>query len=473
MNIKNKMKQGFSLIEVIVAVAILAVLSMPILLYFTNAAVHSAQGKHEQAADIAAQSIVEEIDAVEDFNKLETSLVDGSNGWEYVLGEDGNPKKAADVTGVTELKRPISINYDGADDAAPREFIARVEVDYGAYKGSFDSGATPDPAASAVPSPTPGGNTTEAKFNGYHNPHLPEVYSDKNVVISEADETESGIYAMAQQVLLKTKSDDDLKSAYSGKEIFDCVRKGVKRDFVLSIKKVDDKDCHVKGGYRFTYTMENGVNADPQYVVIKEVKVAIADLSNVYFLFKPMETDNSKREEAGAVLNFDDLKNNSGDFENFYTDGHFAVSFVRQNTSVWGPTVSSTPTPEPDDGTSTEPPAVDPAATPAATPEIINVKEMPQPSNRVKITVSPTESSGYGFVEFYASDNVEFPGAKTAKLDSTVSAQGEDDKGNLWMVRSPNDKRIAQIRVYVYAKDTYSDTATEGELAKVITTKSI
>ena len=39
-------KEGFSLIEVIIAVALLALMALPILAYFTNAAVTTSRGKN-------------------------------------------------------------------------------------------------------------------------------------------------------------------------------------------------------------------------------------------------------------------------------------------------------------------------------------------------------------------------------------------------------------------------------------------
>lgn len=42
----KSMKEGFSLVEVIVAIAVLALLSLPILAYFSDASVFTSRGKH-------------------------------------------------------------------------------------------------------------------------------------------------------------------------------------------------------------------------------------------------------------------------------------------------------------------------------------------------------------------------------------------------------------------------------------------
>ena len=415
--LKNN-KQGFSLIEVIVAVAILAVLSMPILLYFTRSAVQSANGRHEQAADAAAQSVVEEIDSIIDFQRFENELVaSGSAVWTIVSGP------AANINETTVLERPISIDYDGY---GTKNYIARATVDYNSYKASSDANKT-------------------ARYNNYNNPHLSEVYNDKNVLISEADESEAGFYAVYNTVIGSS-------SLSASTTTFDQVKAGAKRDFELSVKPVvgEADNCYVKGGYKFTFIDDSGMS-HVVHVVIKEVKVAIADLSNIYFLFKPMDvTSGNPSNDCKATIDIDGVPGSQ-----------LSLSFIRQKSTVFGT-------------------APLPVSGPAAT-EIISVDGDYDLSNKVTIEVE-SSSGEWQNATIFANANVEFTNArefykKTDELKNQVNhkrADGVmDDDGNLWMVSSPNDKRIAKITVSVYQKDSVSGGPSGKPLATAITSKSI
>ncbi len=419
MNIKGNSRQGFSLIEVIVAVAILAVLSMPILLYFTNAAIHSAHGKHEQAADVAAQSVVEEIDSITDFDKLENELI-GANGWEVATG-------AAVSTGPSDpgaiaLKKNISIDYDGN---GPKVFTARVVVDYGAYVAS-------------------GGAAYANSFNSYNNPHLPEVYNDKNIVISEADESEVAIYDLYQQL---NGSNGSVQNNGTEQVSMNLIKQNAKRSFILSIQPdTSDGDyCYVKGGIGMTYTPTSTVSK----VSIKGYRVKKVDLTDIFFLFKPMDGSMyANASIADATFDFatgmDDLLKN------------LSISFVRQNTYVGNNTAVS-------------PPAVD----------LIDVGGKLDKNGQIKIdqkiTITASGSANWNYPNYYANSNIILDGftrGKTAE-QIAISKTKDNDEGSLWMVSSPQDKRIAKVYVYVFARDEYDDTKTTGYLADAVTSKSI
>ena len=55
--IRNE-NSGFTLIELVITIAVLAVISVPLLMYFTDSMRHSARMKEEQNAVVAAQNVL-------------------------------------------------------------------------------------------------------------------------------------------------------------------------------------------------------------------------------------------------------------------------------------------------------------------------------------------------------------------------------------------------------------------------------
>ncbi len=426
MNKSKGMKQGFSLIEVIVAVAILAVLSLPILLYFTNAAVKSAKGRHEQAADVAAQSVIEEIDAVKGFSKLENELV-GSYGWTAASDPDDSSDSFA-------LKKDISIDYDGN---GTKEFTARVVLDYGVYVAT-------------------GGAAHANSFNSYNNPHLPEVYDDKNIVFSESDESEVAVYDLYQKFNGSSASE---QSNGTEKISLANIKTIAERKFNLTIREdtADNDYCFVKGGILMSCdpsSVVSSLSAAVSDVSIKVYRVKKTDLKNVYFLFKPM--DGSSVSSLNPYGGYGKASSAQGifDFDEKYED--LSISFIRQNSYV-GDTK-----------------AVSPGAV-----EIIdaggrlNSHGQAKIDDKITITASGPNTN-WAFSKFYANSNIVISGAPNAKSADQIqkSKDKNGDEGNLWMVSSPQEKRIAKVHVYIFEKNGYSDSKVDGYLAEAITSKS-
>ena len=58
---KRKGNEGFSLVEVLISIAILAIVTLPILSIFTNAAKTNSKARRTENANTAANNIIEEI----------------------------------------------------------------------------------------------------------------------------------------------------------------------------------------------------------------------------------------------------------------------------------------------------------------------------------------------------------------------------------------------------------------------------
>ena len=155
----KSMKEGFSLVEVIVAIAVLALLSLPILAYFSDASVFTSRGKHTQKATTAGQAVAEEVNNCDDFEEVE-DVLSTQAGWTLDSKAAGSDHKSHLTKEVTE---------DG------EKFKVKVTVDY---------------EYSRVNS---AGDTTDSKFNEFETPQLKEIYSPKNVVLSETDQADVAV----------------------------------------------------------------------------------------------------------------------------------------------------------------------------------------------------------------------------------------------------------------------------------------
>ncbi|MBO6108194.1 MAG: prepilin-type N-terminal cleavage/methylation domain-containing protein [Eubacterium sp.] len=292
-------KEGFSLIEVIVAVAILAILSVPILMYFTNSAVHSAQGRYEQAADMAAQSIVEEINSVKSYEHIENDLINMGRGW-VVSGV------AAGITDKTTISRPISVNNNN--------YIAEVTIDYGAYG--------PSPVASGP----------SALYNAYDNPHFKDLYSEDGVVIAESNNAFNiGVSNLYYEFNGSAPTDSDVPDSgvTFGAITPEMIKQNINRQLIISVTTYSDDVYNVKGSYKFTATIDG--NYKETEVVVVSKKIEKTKLKNIYYLFYPdygggeitgdtvtqnVFVDMADMMESGGVNRAEDV----------------SISFIRQNT---------------------------------------------------------------------------------------------------------------------------------------------
>lgn len=245
---------GFSLVEVIIAIAVLAVVAMSLLAYFSSANRYTNWGKTTQKADMAAQSVVEELASCTTFDQIQNDLVtSGSGVWTTPEPSDPEP-----TDNSYRLYRSISV--DGTD------YKARVKVDFDSYK------STPEPGG--VPTTTP-----LSQFNDYAMPQLEKVYSEKNVVLEETDQTEAALGDLFYQVYKSNKSITK-----------ETIRAGLSRKMYITLAPYAASDGSspaiylVKGRYEYTY---GSYQSDQP---IKEVKIPEDSLERIYLFYRPVNT---------------------------------------------------------------------------------------------------------------------------------------------------------------------------------------
>lgn len=153
----NKADGGFSLIEVIIAIVILALVTIPLLSYFTDSLQHSVRMARQQRATLAAQEVTESLKSVNrliekpdgetaysvpylqellDDCTLETGgfLADGTGSATYsgVLTKDTESfdvkVKISTATSANAVERPLIYGIDDAQDVMILERDQREEA---------------------------------------------------------------------------------------------------------------------------------------------------------------------------------------------------------------------------------------------------------------------------------------------------------------------------------------------------------
>ena len=145
----KRQSQGFSLIETMIAIAVLGIVAMSLLSFFSRANFYSSSGKDTHKADMVGQSVMEEINTYSDFEEIEKDLLQ-STGTAWKLESQ-------------EKKKSIlckNLFMEG------KEYHAKVTLDYD----------------------YPTGGETVSQFNNYDQPELKEIYSPSNVVLAESDQ---------------------------------------------------------------------------------------------------------------------------------------------------------------------------------------------------------------------------------------------------------------------------------------------
>lgn len=231
--INNK---GFSLVEVIIAMAILAIISIPLLSYFTESMRYNAQAKTRQQATLTAQSVMEQL-------KLEDKLLDlDSASGKYLTPYFGS---------VT----PGDANYHIDDATGIGDVVYQCPA--GTLSSQFDVKVTLS-AASAH-------NTTE----------LPVIYGfdeTKDILAVEKEQlSEAVVYFQASN------------ASYGGTDTVEQIKARTTRTMYLEFG-MSGTDYNVKVYYE--YVCKNSMTGtDEHYMSVPLVDVKIATLENMYVLF--------------------------------------------------------------------------------------------------------------------------------------------------------------------------------------------
>lgn len=248
----KRQADGFSLVEVIIAIAVLAIISMSLLSYFSGANRYANWGKTTQKADMAAQSVVEELASCTTMKQIDDKVAASGSAWKVLA----TPKPEKNEY---SLSRPIRV--DGT------EYIARVKLDFDSYM------STPKPE------PTP---TMVSKFNRYEVPQIEKVYSPNHVVLEETDQTDAAVGDIFAQVYKTNKLISETN-----------IQNGLKREMHIDIKPYADSSNNmslylIKGYYRYSYEDQGKIYECE--MPIKDIKIEKDALKKVYLFYRPVSS---------------------------------------------------------------------------------------------------------------------------------------------------------------------------------------
>lgn len=166
---------GFSLIEVICAVAILALVTLPLINYFTYSSIRTIDGREQQTATMAAENVMEELESYSNYEQIEKLTATPSPGaptpsstptWKVttVSGATPDPKH-------TYMEREVVVN--------DKKYQAKVQIDYSGYNEDTLTVKSDEKIGSGS------GDPIDSQYNDYEIPRPSEVYSSSNVVAVE------------------------------------------------------------------------------------------------------------------------------------------------------------------------------------------------------------------------------------------------------------------------------------------------
>lgn len=111
MHMRRIDKKGFTLIELIITVAVVAIISVPLLQYFSDAAKHNAKSKVQQNAIIAAQNALEELKAEKgDITKPSTLVATSGAVSASAISRGWQLQSVDHSTGNYEITRSCTVN---------------------------------------------------------------------------------------------------------------------------------------------------------------------------------------------------------------------------------------------------------------------------------------------------------------------------------------------------------------------------
>lgn len=250
---------GFSLIEVIMAVAILALMTLPILNYFTNSSLRAIDGRDKQTATMAAENIIEELGSYSNHDQIRALLASpdpaaSASPW---------TKYSPETDDTTYMQRDLKIN-----DVSYR---AKVRIDYSVYNSSTK--VVDKSNDESIGSGT--GDVVAQKFNSYAIPNPSEVYSPSNVVAVEDDEIDMAMSEFYTTIL---------GSGSGSTPTLESIRGGIDRTICIDINyKNTYKNEYV---VRVYYLYEYGTHE--MEVTLKQSEIEKSKLKNIFVFYNPL-----------------------------------------------------------------------------------------------------------------------------------------------------------------------------------------
>lgn len=251
----NRTDGGFSLIEVIIAIVILALVTIPLLSYFTDSLQHSVRMARQQRATLAAQEITESLKAVKRLIEKPEGQTAYSVPYLNILLDDCKLEEGgfnADGTG--------SATYSGVLSKESESFDVKVKI------------------------------STSTSANAVERPLIYGIDDAKDVMILERDQKEEALtYFTSVNVNYCSVHPD--QTILSQDEIFAKMTRTI-NILVDNIQEdpTDDESAYftVKAYYDYKCVGLRGTGSSDTYACTYLVNSKVSALKNIYLLYNCM-----------------------------------------------------------------------------------------------------------------------------------------------------------------------------------------
>lgn len=255
---------GFSLVEVMLAVAILALVTLPIINYFTYSSMQTIDGRDRHMATMAAENVMEELRSYSNYEQIEQLEEKGL--WTEVNTDDPD---------FTDMSKPVKVKINGSDYS----YQAKAHIQYDDYNADTR---------------TVSGEAIDAEYNDYEIPTPSEVYSSSNVVAAEDDQID-----IALSSFFIDKHASVMKAS---------IMNDIQRTMCIDVRYLDEskKDIYVvKLYHRYTY------DTFTEEVVIEETNIEKDKLKSIFLFYNLLRDDISEENlevKFGTGISDDEIR---------------------------------------------------------------------------------------------------------------------------------------------------------------------
>lgn len=274
MHLRENLKDnsGFSLIEVVLAVTILALVTLPIINYFTYSGIQTSKARDRQTATMVAENALDELNSYNNFEQIENiasfgavSTMEVSGGWTVTPDASAAPGALT----FTDLeKKDVVMNE--------RNFTVKAHISYEDYLNETGNELKTKDTNEVV----------ESKFNSYEVPNPSEVYSDENVVAKEDDQVDTAVSHFL------TNEATDSQPYFTN---YTLINNKLQRKIQILLEYTDTTKSmfHVKISYLYKLSGAK-VNDSEEYEVPLEETIMDKDkLRNIYVFYNLMNDGGS------------------------------------------------------------------------------------------------------------------------------------------------------------------------------------
>lgn len=266
---KLKNNEGFTLVEVILAVVILALVSLPLINYFTYSSVRVVEGGDANSATVLAENAMDELKSYSNYNQIQELIPLGSSTASPApMGGSQWTRTAADPRST---RHPEFNEMSKRESMGGKDYIIKARLDYDSYDQNIKTVKDDEKIGSGT------GDDTDPQFNDFEIPQPDDVYSPNNIVSSEDDEADVGVsnlmadYANSDSGVVKSASDLATK-----------LNRRIFIHLELGEDSLGNDTFQVKTGFEFNYNNEDIV----EKVTMTDTEIRKDRLKCIYIFYK-------------------------------------------------------------------------------------------------------------------------------------------------------------------------------------------